>query len=109
MKKAGVHASIPDNYICHFCDRDIPVSLWSDDTALFEDLLAPPEWACYAAGCLDFDDLGYFESVCPACAERLAGLDWLEKGRAAYAQNDAFEAEVKARGGTLLPRNWDPQ
>ena len=68
---------------CYFCDRDIPVDEEADNRF---DILGPREWACWASGHLeDLDDLCPWTSVCVAGAERLAGPDWLEKGRAAIA------------------------
>jgi len=95
--KAAKHESL--ERICHFCDCVIAVDSEADEAEL--DALITPEWACYAAGCLDLADLFELENVCAACAERLVGADWLEKGRASLAQNEAF---WKAVGSAPLPR-----
>ena len=90
----------PD-WVCYFCGHVIH----SESDAYGHDVLVPAEWACYAAGHIkDFDKLGGLESVCPACAERLVGPDWLDKGRAAIAEQDAFWQAARAKGeGSLGP------
>ena len=81
---------------CFFCKKHIALKSNAD-----LDALDAADLACELVGCIqDLDDLGEGEgamSVCPVCAERLVGPDWLEKGRALRAQNDAWLA---AGGGT---------
>ena len=87
--------------VCHFCDRDIPITSNADLEAL-----NLPEWACWADGCIDDLDVSRHGRGLPslrraACWPRLAG----HRSRRARIQRRVSGSWLRGAGPWRSPLN----
>jgi hypothetical protein len=76
---------LPDLF-CGFC------LVGGEGPVIIDGVSGVPESACRDSGYSG--GIGPRGFVCAACAERIAGPDWVEKGRAAIAAWEAAEREI---------------